>query len=77
MGQPLGIAGRVVRQDEYHDHQDEILAIGRRWQVSGCEFSGIVYAHQLRITVGQAIADLKLVAKFVSEGAITHGPGAG
>ena len=26
-------------------------------------FAGVVYAHQLRVTVGQCIADLELIAK--------------
>jgi hypothetical protein len=31
---------------------DDFLAIGHQWQNSGREFAGIVYAHQLRITIG-------------------------
>ncbi len=27
-------------------------------------FSGVIYAHQLRVSVGQAIRDLELLAKF-------------
>lgn len=53
--------GRIVFTQD-----DDFLAIGRRWQVSGREFSGILYAHQLRITLGQAIADLELVAKIMT-----------
>lgn len=45
---------------------DDFLAIGHHWQRSGREFTGIVYAHQLKITVGQAIADLDLIAKVMT-----------
>ncbi|NLF67981.1 MAG: DUF5615 family PIN-like protein [Candidatus Anammoximicrobium sp.] len=53
--------GRIVFTQD-----DDFLSIGRRGQVSGREFSEILYAHQLRITVGQAIADLALVAKIMT-----------
>ena len=33
---------------------------------SGALFSGIVYAHQLRVTIGQMVADLDLIAKTTS-----------
>jgi hypothetical protein len=45
---------------------DDFLAIGRAWQLSGREFAGIVYAHQLRVTIGQAIRDLELIARIMS-----------
>jgi len=53
--------GRIVFTQD-----DDFLAIGRHWQLSGREFAGIVYAHQLRITVGQAIADLELIATIMT-----------
>jgi Domain of unknown function (DUF5615) len=44
--------------------QDEdLLAEGVRRQRSGETFSGIVYAHQLRVPIGRCIADLELIAK--------------
>jgi hypothetical protein len=45
---------------------DDFLAIGHHWQRSGREFAGIVYAHQLKITLGQAIADLELIAEIMA-----------
>jgi hypothetical protein len=33
---------------------------------AGEEFSGIIYAHQLRVTIGQMVADLDLIAKTTS-----------
>lgn len=53
--------GRIVFSQD-----DDFLAIGHRWQQTRREFTGIVYAHQLRITVGQAIADLELIAKITT-----------
>lgn len=49
--------GRVlVGQD------DDLLQEAARRQAAGERFSGVVYSHQLRITVGQAIRDLELLA---------------
>ena len=53
--------GRIVFTQD-----DDFLAIGHEWQNSGREFAGIVYAHQLRITIGQAINDLELIAKVMT-----------
>ena len=33
----------------------------------GREFSGIIYAHQLRITIGQMVEDLELIAVTTSK----------
>jgi hypothetical protein len=50
--------GRVLfSQDE------DLLAVTRAWLDAGKEFSGLVYAHQLGITIGQAVKDLELIAK--------------
>ena len=44
--------------------QDEDLLIeGVRRQRSGEPFAGILYAHQLRVTIGQCIDELELIAK--------------
>jgi len=49
--------GRVLfTQDE------DLLAIAQRRQQTGRDFSGVAYAHQLKITIGQAINDLELLA---------------
>ena len=41
---------------------DDLLREASLRQQSGQPFSGVVYAHQLSITVGQAILDLELIA---------------
>ena len=41
---------------------DDLLSEARMRQSSGARFGGLVYAHQLNISVGQCIADLELIA---------------
>jgi hypothetical protein len=53
--------GRIVFTQD-----DDFLAIGHQWQISGRTFAGIVYAHQLRITVGHAVRDLELIAQLMT-----------
>jgi predicted nuclease of predicted toxin-antitoxin system len=50
--------GRVVfTQDE------DFLRESHRRQATGEDFAGVVYAHQLNVTIGQCVADLELIAK--------------
>ena len=42
---------------------EDFLAIVSTWQQTGRTFSGLVFAQQLDITIGRAIADLELIAK--------------
>src|SRR5260370_32821364 len=50
--------GRVLfSQDE------DLLAEATRRQRSAVDFAGVVYAHQLYVTIGQSINDLELIAK--------------
>ena len=51
--------GRVIfTQDE------DFLIEARRRQETGEPFAGVVYAHQLNVTIGQCVADLELIAKI-------------
>jgi predicted nuclease of predicted toxin-antitoxin system len=50
--------GRVLFSQD-----DDLLREAKRRQQSGEPFSGVIYAHQLNITVGQCIADLEMIAK--------------
>jgi hypothetical protein len=43
---------------------DDMLREARRRQEHGEHFTGVVYAHQLRITTGQTVRDLELIAKI-------------
>ena len=50
--------GRVLfSQDE------DLLAIAHRRLRAGLPFAGVVYAHQLGISIGKAVRDLELLAK--------------
>jgi predicted nuclease of predicted toxin-antitoxin system len=50
--------GRTVfTQDE------DFLAEARRRQRTGNAFAGVVYAHQLNVTIGQCVSDLELISK--------------
>lgn len=55
--------GRVIfTQDE------DFLIEARRRQETGEPFAGVVYAHQLNVTIGQCVADLELIAKVYEPG---------
>jgi hypothetical protein len=55
---------RATQQGRTLFSQDEdLLAIAHQWLAVGREFAGLVYAHQQKITVGQAVTDLELIAK--------------
>jgi len=49
--------GRVI-----FSRDDDFLKEGARRQKAGEPFLGIIYAHQLRVTVGQCIEDIELLA---------------
>ena len=50
----------LVTQDE------DLLREGTRLLKGRGDFSGIVYAHQLRVTIGQMVEDLELITKATS-----------
>lgn len=49
--------GRVLFSQD-----DDLLVEAMRRQAAGLPFSGVVYAHQLRASIGECIQDLFLVA---------------
>lgn len=50
--------GRVLFSQD-----DDLLKEATDRQTAGTPFAGVVYAHQLRVTVGQAVRDLQLIAE--------------
>jgi uncharacterized protein with PIN domain len=42
---------------------DDLLREAKRRQQTGETFAGVIYAHQLNLTIGQCIADLELIAQ--------------
>jgi hypothetical protein len=53
-------------------------ALAEQWQRDGHAFGGLVYAHQLRASIGQLVVDLEIVAKATDwtdwEGAVEELP---
>lgn len=50
----------------------DLLQIANSWLGSGRDFAGLVYAHQLSITLGQAIHDLELLAQVLDLAAMRN-----
>lgn len=44
----------------------DFLVLAARWQESRREFAGMVYGHQLRVTVGGAVRDIALIASVMT-----------
>lgn len=42
---------------------DDFLVIANRRQQEGVKFSGVIYAHQQSVTVGECVRDLEIIAK--------------
>ena len=53
-----GELGRVLFSQD-----DDLLAEAEVRQREGRRFGGVIYAHQLAITIGQCVKDLELIAK--------------
>jgi predicted nuclease of predicted toxin-antitoxin system len=50
--------GRVLFSQD-----DDLLREANKRQQTGKAFAGVIYAHQLNITIGRCIDDLELIAK--------------
>jgi predicted nuclease of predicted toxin-antitoxin system len=42
---------------------EDLLAEAKKRQKAGRLFAGVIYAHQLRVTIGRCISDLEVIAK--------------
>ena len=42
---------------------DDLLAQAAKCQREGSPFSGVIYGHQLRVTIGVCVQDLEIIAK--------------
>jgi hypothetical protein len=47
-------------------HDTDFIAITGEWLRSGRPFAGVVYGHQTRISIGQAIRDLELICRALT-----------
>ncbi len=52
-----GELGRVLFTQD-----DDLLTEAARRQREGIPFAGVIYAHQLRITIGRCVSDLEIIA---------------
>ena len=52
-----GSLGRVL-----FTRDSDLIAEATRRQREGVSFAGVIYAHQLQVTIGQCVLDLELVA---------------
>jgi hypothetical protein len=50
----------------------DFLVIGHAAQAAGDEFTGIVYGHQLLVTIGEAIRDLELICNVLTPAEIQN-----
>jgi hypothetical protein len=59
--------GRIVFTQD-----DDFLVIARQWQTTGNPFAGVVYGHQLDVTVGSAVRDLELICHVMTNDEIQN-----
>ena len=45
---------------------DDLLAEAKRRQTEGIPFSGVIYGHQLGVTIGGCVRDLELIAQIAN-----------
>ncbi len=59
--------GRVLFSQD-----DDLLREATHRQTEGTPFSGVIYAHQLKITIGECVRDLELVAGATQPGELVN-----
>ena len=52
---------------------DDLLVLAREWQLAGIPFSGVIFAHQLRVSIGGCVADLEVIAQAGEPGDMANG----
>ena len=57
MDRAIALGRVIVTRD------DDFLREAQRRQRSGIAFSGVIYAHQLRVSIGRCISDIEIIAK--------------
>lgn len=55
----------------FFTQDDDLLAEAKHRQVSGIRFAGLIYTHQLWVTIGGCIRDLEIVAGAMSPDELT------
>jgi predicted nuclease of predicted toxin-antitoxin system len=59
---PLLDRARQLGRTLFTRDEDFLVEAASR-QRAGIPFAGVIYAHQLRVTIGQCVRDLELIAK--------------
>jgi predicted nuclease of predicted toxin-antitoxin system len=62
LGDPELLDRAGARGRALFSQDDDLLVEAVRRQRAGVPFRGVIYAHQLRVSVGRCIADLELIA---------------
>jgi hypothetical protein len=42
---------------------DDLLVLASNWQKSGQQFTGLIYAHQLQVSIGSCVQQLEIITK--------------
>jgi predicted nuclease of predicted toxin-antitoxin system len=66
----LDRAGELGRSVFTRD--EDFLAEANERQRRHVSFAGVIYAHQLRVTIGQCVADLELITKCCEPAELTN-----
>jgi hypothetical protein len=53
---------RMNLQRVLFSQDEDLLALAHTYQAAGKFFSGLVYAHQMRVSIGRCVRDLELIA---------------
>ena len=68
-----GTLGRIL-----FTRDDDLLAEATRRQRAAIRFSGVIFAHQMRVNIGQCVHDLRILAECLSadeiSGLVIHLP---
>ena len=63
----IAVLNRAIALQRIIFSQDQdFLAEARRCQMDGIEFPGIIYAPQLKVSIGDCVRDLEIIAKVGS-----------
>ena len=57
------LARAVALQRVLFTRDEDFLVLCAQWQQEGRPFPGVIYAHQLRATIGRCVHDLELMAQ--------------
>jgi hypothetical protein len=63
LGDDLLLDRATQLQRVLFSRDEDLLAEASERQRSGRDFAGVIYAHQLRVTIGQCVNDLEIIAK--------------